>query len=331
MSSAFYLLLLLALGFAGYGFYAVWTYRRTLASSGGRRKAPATRPVHGRGGGEQRVARRKVVVARTVSRTLSDTGNVVDTSVDGQDPSPPVNGSSSRHRSPSQSVPGPSRPRVGTPSATLQSARATSPFTVTVTVALPEASGSGPSKPTTNVLVDPESPPGPSAISATPETSSRTPAATPRPSLDPNVRSAALSTPKVNNADVDFEYGRGERKATPKKKPPVLTVYWYPKVPTDEPILMPPDLTDVPSDLKLAPGDLFYHRTAADQYKLWLWTVVEGNGPFWKPVWYGYLRDDGRRLIVTPVTKQPGWVSKEHYSKLDHAMRSSDGHSMLNV
>ena len=98
----------------------------------------------------------------------------------------------------------------------------------------------------------------------------------------------------------------------------MLTLYWYPKVPTEQ-ILTPPDLTDVPceSDEKLAPGDLFYHRTAGE-YKLWLWTVVEDSDPFWKPVWYGYLREDGRRLIVTPVTKQPGWVSKEHYSKSDH-------------
>ena len=99
---------------------------------------------------------------------------------------------------------------------------------------------------------------------------------------------------------------------------PVYTIYWGPKDVRPEPIVMPPDLTGVDSEKPLAIGDLFYYRTSGG-YKLWLWSVLDGK-PFWKPVKYGYIREDGRRLIVTPSTHVPSWVSLERYNRLDHGM-----------
>ncbi len=95
----------------------------------------------------------------------------------------------------------------------------------------------------------------------------------------------------------------------------ILTPYWGPgKTPALELIRAPPDLT---SDPELAVGDVFHWYTAV-QYRLWVWDSDDDGLLKWQAVRYGHRRADGRRLIVTPQTNVPSWVSQEHYADLDH-------------
>ncbi|RPD53701.1 hypothetical protein L227DRAFT_616791 [Lentinus tigrinus ALCF2SS1-6] len=80
-------------------------------------------------------------------------------------------------------------------------------------------------------------------------------------------------------------------------------------------IRSPPDLTGNP---KLALGDLFYYQTLT-RYQLWIWTLDDSEKPCWKAIRYGFQREDGRRLIVTPTQRKPGWVKPERWSQLTHA------------
>lgn len=72
---------------------------------------------------------------------------------------------------------------------------------------------------------------------------------------------------------------------------------------------------DLAHDAALSLGDLYYHRTPA-QYQLWLWTMGQ-DGPWWKPVTWGHVREDGKRLIVTKLSKWPSWVSESYYRSLN--------------
>ncbi len=76
-------------------------------------------------------------------------------------------------------------------------------------------------------------------------------------------------------------------------------------------------------------GDVFHWYTV-DQYRLWVWGPDNDGLPKWQAVRYGHQRSDGRRLIVTPQTNVPSWVSQERYADLDHGelfQRTFDRHA----
>ncbi|PIL26910.1 hypothetical protein GSI_10048 [Ganoderma sinense ZZ0214-1] len=83
-----------------------------------------------------------------------------------------------------------------------------------------------------------------------------------------------------------------------------VTIYYQPAHLSEEPIRTPPDLSN---DANLAPGDLFYHRMRDDRFQLWLWCIGVDGQPWWKPVYEGYEREDGKWLLITPQLKVPGW------------------------
>ena len=99
----------------------------------------------------------------------------------------------------------------------------------------------------------------------------------------------------------------------------VKTPYWAPEEIGVAPIAAPPNPTGQDG---LAIGDVFYYRMQSNRYQLWLWMVGLHGEPRWMPVRYGYRRDDGRWLIVTPSTNVPSWVSTNHYSRLKHGQPS---------
>ncbi|KAI0715881.1 hypothetical protein C8T65DRAFT_738319 [Cerioporus squamosus] len=100
------------------------------------------------------------------------------------------------------------------------------------------------------------------------------------------------------------------------------TFYWEPEKIALQLIHAPPDLTGNP---KLALGDLFFYQTLT-RYKFWIWTLEDSEKPYWKAIRYGFQREDGRRLIVTPAQRKPGWVKQERWSQLSHELRLLDAY-----
>ncbi|KAI0720097.1 hypothetical protein C8T65DRAFT_736261 [Cerioporus squamosus] len=100
------------------------------------------------------------------------------------------------------------------------------------------------------------------------------------------------------------------------------TFYWEPEKFALQLIQTPPDLT---GDPKLALGDLFFFQTLT-RYKFWIWTLDDSEKAYWKAIRYGFQREDGRRLIVTPAQRKPGWVKQERWSQLSHELRLLDAY-----
>ena len=73
------------------------------------------------------------------------------------------------------------------------------------------------------------------------------------------------------------------------------------------PLLQPPDLS---SHADLSIGDVYINivrgQTKAEQ--LWIWTAGGDDGLFWKRALRGDVREDGRRLTITPKRRDPLWV-----------------------
>lgn len=92
-----------------------------------------------------------------------------------------------------------------------------------------------------------------------------------------------------------------------------MTNYWESF--TSKPIAHPPDLSCYPD---LIVGDLYSNvvlsetceREDALGVQLWVWTQGPDGSCLWKRAREGDVRDDGRRLIVTPKKKEPSWVSR---------------------
>ncbi|RPD60322.1 hypothetical protein L226DRAFT_577049 [Lentinus tigrinus ALCF2SS1-7] len=97
-----------------------------------------------------------------------------------------------------------------------------------------------------------------------------------------------------------------QERVTSTTEPEVVTYFWESF--TAVPLCQPPDLTAHPD---LTAGDLYSNivRGESKSVQLWMWTVdAEGAGA-WKRVREGDVREDGRRLTVTPKRQQPSWVS----------------------
>ena len=87
----------------------------------------------------------------------------------------------------------------------------------------------------------------------------------------------------------------------------VITPYWEPENVGARLIDYPPDLS---CDANLAIGDIFIFHTAT-HYRLWIYRA----GGYWQRIEAGYRREDGRYLLVTPVKKEPSWVSREYFER----------------
>lgn len=80
---------------------------------------------------------------------------------------------------------------------------------------------------------------------------------------------------------------------------------WWFQTKSEQPIACPPPLH--PS-CKLSIGDLFWHK-AGDQDQFWLRVLDDESGEeMWKVIERGYVREDGRRLTVTPTKQVLSWV-----------------------
>ncbi|KAI0672558.1 hypothetical protein C8Q78DRAFT_990953 [Trametes maxima] len=84
--------------------------------------------------------------------------------------------------------------------------------------------------------------------------------------------------------------------------------YWW-KCRSRTLLSTPPDLSQK-SDLAI--GDLLCNYVEGISIpQMWIWTTVGAHPPCWKPIAEGDLREDGRRLSITPVNKKPSWVNPE--------------------
>lgn len=97
-------------------------------------------------------------------------------------------------------------------------------------------------------------------------------------------------------------------RVTSTTEPDILTWYWESF--TSAPLRHPPDLTSY-SDLAF--GDIFCNIVTGDNdfAQLWIWTAVGDGSGQWKKAKEGDLREDGRRLTVTPKHLKPSWVSPD--------------------
>ena len=99
----------------------------------------------------------------------------------------------------------------------------------------------------------------------------------------------------------------------PVRPAQVVTSFYQPDELGDGPIDAPPDMA---RDADLALGDLFYYVMRDGTYQLWLWCVGSNGQPWWKPVYVGYQREDGKWLLVTPQLKVPGWVTWDRFARV---------------
>ncbi|KAI0742713.1 hypothetical protein C8Q80DRAFT_1122903 [Daedaleopsis nitida] len=89
----------------------------------------------------------------------------------------------------------------------------------------------------------------------------------------------------------------------------------------------PPDDLDPPPAL----GDVYRHVVfdhPHPRYQLWVRVAADGCHT-WLPVIPGYQREDGRRLILTAMKKDPSWVQESHFLSVMRAERKvSSEHSV---
>ncbi|RDX40502.1 hypothetical protein OH76DRAFT_1490238 [Lentinus brumalis] len=320
---------------AGYALYLVSSHiHRTPPSPPRRRRARQNPPQLTAGGGAppaELVVPRRRVVQRTLSR-LNDSDIEYLPNGPVQDPT---------------AIAGPSGPRGGTPPRAFEAlghfiaevgARAGSPLAMAIAFDIPASSVN--QAPAQDAPPAPRaSPMEPSAALPEPPLVQMTRAPSPGPSsvamavqpriamgieaILPQAELAAHVRPTIEGSPIT----RTERKFTPRPKlnhPPqqIVTPFWSPKVPGVYPIQAPPNLT---GEEELSVGDLFYYPME-QRYQLWLWKLDDGGEPRWQAVRYGYCREDDRRLIVTPCTRKPGWVSKERWDSMDHSAASWDAY-----
>ncbi|PIL31021.1 hypothetical protein GSI_05715 [Ganoderma sinense ZZ0214-1] len=179
------------------------------------------------------------------------------------------------------------------------------------------APAAGPSTPRT------APPAGPStsrtAPAAGPPTSRRLLTTTVGSSVDSTVGASVPWSPKkgwTNTCRVNgIAYHRTEKKMRPRKSfkagseepEVVITPYWEPENIAARLIDSPPDLSGDPN---LAVGDIFIFHTAM-HYRLWIYR----EGGSWERIEVGFRREDDRFLIVTPVKKEPSWVSRDYFER----------------
>lgn len=99
---------------------------------------------------------------------------------------------------------------------------------------------------------------------------------------------------------------RRRRNSSTKDK---TCITWFWECYSRAPLQAPPGLSDRPD---LALGDIFCNRVGGiDLPKLWIWTSDGDQHPHWNPIAEGDVRDDGRRLYITPKKKEPSWVKSD--------------------
>ncbi|RDX47413.1 hypothetical protein OH76DRAFT_1484767 [Lentinus brumalis] len=98
-----------------------------------------------------------------------------------------------------------------------------------------------------------------------------------------------------------------EDRVTSTTEPDVVTYFWESF--TTTPLRQPPTLTMYPD---LTVGDVYCNHVKGEvkATQLWIWTMGSDGSAYWKRAREGDVREDGRRLTVTPKRKQPSWVSK---------------------
>ena len=87
--------------------------------------------------------------------------------------------------------------------------------------------------------------------------------------------------------------------------------YWFETAGTDR--LAGPPLIHHSCGLKR--GDIFFHKLP-DGWQLWLRNGDESAvEDVWTEVDIGYIREDGRKLTVTPTIQAPSWVGGDWGTK----------------
>ncbi|KAI0644130.1 hypothetical protein C8Q79DRAFT_927957 [Trametes meyenii] len=125
-----------------------------------------------------------------------------------------------------------------------------------------------------------------------------------QPRLNP-ISGPALAYRNCKNGQPVFI--RQQWKSSTKDKG-CMTAWWEcnSRVPLHEP---PTALSSIP---ELALGDLFCDRVVGvDTPRLWIWAAVGDKPLFWRPIAEGDIREDGRRLSITPKLKCPSWVNAD--------------------
>ncbi|RPD78446.1 hypothetical protein L226DRAFT_610364 [Lentinus tigrinus ALCF2SS1-7] len=97
-----------------------------------------------------------------------------------------------------------------------------------------------------------------------------------------------------------------QERVTSTTEPDVLTYFWESF--TTVPLRHPPDLSSYP---ELTVGDVYCNilRGETRGVQLWIWVIGDDGVGHWKRAREGDMRDDGRRLTITPKRQQPSWVS----------------------
>ncbi|KAI0351500.1 hypothetical protein OH77DRAFT_1524039 [Trametes cingulata] len=118
---------------------------------------------------------------------------------------------------------------------------------------------------------------------------------------------------EVESGDSDFvRHKVGRSSITQQGKSTTVTTWFEDQSPGL--VMAPPAPTLLPN---LTIGDVFLHRTSdPDKYQLWLWCADGDSLPFWREVAVGYVREDGKVLILTEKKQQPSWVSKQYYKRI---------------
>ncbi|KAI0675877.1 hypothetical protein C8Q78DRAFT_1074854 [Trametes maxima] len=110
-----------------------------------------------------------------------------------------------------------------------------------------------------------------------------------------------------------YERLKATRTVNTKEGLVTTVTVWYEQTSATE-ILAPPSPIDLPG---LEHGDLFLHRTQNNNtYRLWMWSETGRKLPFWLEVSVGYVREDGRVLLMTHVNKKPSWVTLKHFKRM---------------
>ncbi|KAI1783096.1 hypothetical protein LXA43DRAFT_1067979 [Ganoderma leucocontextum] len=212
----------------------------------------------------------------------------------------------STHPTPSFNLPGPSVHRQATPGPSAPRLNATGPSASRADAPGPATSRSdipGPSAPRAVVR---DALPESVAIPSTPGSSSPSGLGRDTSAISsPIKRHVRKFTPRAKATQ--------EIDDLPAEPSQVVTSFYQPDEVGDEPIEAPPDLT---RDPELTLGDLFYYVKRDGTYKLWLWCIGHDGQPWWKPVYVGYQREDGRWLLITPHLKVPGWVTWDRFSRV---------------
>ncbi|KAI0694472.1 hypothetical protein C8T65DRAFT_744351 [Cerioporus squamosus] len=127
-------------------------------------------------------------------------------------------------------------------------------------------------------------------------------------------RSSAIETRLKPDGGIVTRFGEqdGEpifirqKRVTSTTEPDVVTYFWESF--TTVPLRQPPTLTMYPD---LTVGDLYCNHVKGEvkATQLWIWTMGSDGAGYWKRAREGDVREDGRRLTLTPKRKQPSWVS----------------------